>query len=124
MPVRRRAGEFRHRLEVQRRVRGKDSQGGVVESYVLAGLRWAAILPMSAKEIVDAKQVNERASVEIRLSFFANLDATYRLVEKHTRRVWNIVGVRNEEEGDVVTVCTCTAEPTKVQPGQSALVQS
>jgi SPP1 family predicted phage head-tail adaptor len=61
------AGEFRHRIEVQTStVTGYDSHGGEIVSWATTSTIWASVQTLTGRKLEIARQINTRASVEVR----------------------------------------------------------
>lgn len=73
-----RAGELRKRVTLQRLVAGRDSLGGVTESWEDVGTYWAAVEPLKGHEFFAASQVNAEVTGRIRMRYRPGVDPTMR----------------------------------------------
>lgn len=96
-----RAGNLRHRLEVQEPVEGRRTTGGVATQWVTLSTRWASIEPLRGREQITAMQLQSRVTHRITMRHFEGLTSHHRLVEGS--RVFHIVGVTNHMELDRMT---------------------
>lgn len=60
------AGEFRHRIEVQTNTPTFDSHGGEIPSWATTNTIWASVQTLTGRKLEIARQINARASVEVR----------------------------------------------------------
>lgn len=107
-----RAGELRHRVRIERPVDTPDAvTGQAVRDWPLEATVWAAIRPLSAREILARDQVQAEVTHHIVMRYRA-LSSAWRIVFEG--RVFEIAAVRNiEERGrmlDVLAVETVAVE--------------
>ena len=96
-----RAGDLRHRAELQQQLVTKDSYGQQVNSWVTLATIWCQISPVSGKEAFMAQQVQSETTHQIRCRYrqeFANPKtvAACRLLFKG--RIFNITSSINWDE--------------------------
>lgn len=86
------AGRFDTRVKVQRATETVDAHGGVVSTWATVGKRWAAVEPLSAREIFTSDRVASDANVKVTLrEAVDSLDSTYRFVtEDAAARTLNV----------------------------------
>ena len=101
-----RSGDLRHRIDFQERNETKGAQGGITPSWTTVASRWAEIIPLTGKELVDAQQIKSTISHMVRLRYFPLLTTKLRILFK--TRVFGIEHVRNIEERNIEHVCLCT----------------
>lgn len=106
MAVLAKPGRMRKRIEVQTATETIDSHGGGVPSWSTTTTRWAEVRPLSAREVLQARQANLMVTHEIRIRSYADLSSHQRF--KLGSRVFNIGSILNSEERGVVNVCLCT----------------
>lgn len=101
-----RAGKLRHRVEIRKPTASQDSYGESDITWSVESRRWAAIEPLSGRELYVAQQVNPQVTHRIRMRYFSGLtsDRRIRYVAKTgaTARIFNIsppltVDERNRE---------------------------
>lgn len=86
------AGRFRHRVTIQRKAVGRDSAGGITESWSdFAKNVNAAIDTVTGRESIYSQQIAAKYSSEISIRWRPGIDATMRVL--HGRIVYNIEGV-------------------------------
>lgn len=75
------AGVLRHVITIQRPVQTQDETGQMSTEYetVLCNVR-AAIVPLSGREYVAARQVAAEVSTRITVRYYAEIDATCRIL--------------------------------------------
>lgn len=101
-----RSGDLRHRIDFQERNETKGAQGGIAPSWTTVASRWAEIVPLAGKELVDARQINATISLQVRLRYLPILTTKLRILFKE--RVFGIEVVRNIDERNIEHVCLCT----------------
>lgn len=100
------SGDLRHRIDFQERNEPKGAQGGITPSWTTVASRWAEIVPLAGKELIQAQQIKATISHLIRLRYYPDLTAKLRIVFKE--RVFGIENVRNIDERNIEHVCLCT----------------
>lgn len=90
------AGKLRHRVVIEQRVEDQDSDTGDIE-IVWAELAtvWAAVEPMSARELLAADSVQSKLSTRIVIRNRA-VDYTMRIIFRG--QIYNIEGVSPDKE--------------------------
>lgn len=96
-----RAGQLRHRIDVQNRSVTLDSFGGQPLTWTTFATVWADVLPMSAREREASQAINVEVSHEITVRYrsdFADpkVMASRRIV--YRGRYFNIQGIGNVDE--------------------------
>lgn len=87
---------MRYRMEVQEVVSEPDAMGQPTQIWKTIQVRWASILPLTARELYFTKTVRPETSHRITLRYFAGLTSSNRL--KMGVRIFNILGLINENE--------------------------
>ena len=101
-----RAGQLRHRVTIERRTEVDDGAGGSVETWATFATVWAAVIPLTGRELFAAQQVASTVSHRIEMRYLAGvLAGTMRA--KHETRVLNIRTVMNIDERDRETHLLC-----------------
>ena len=100
-----RAGDLRHRIQIQRKTTAKDSFGQALQTWETFAEVWAQISPASGSEIFAASQIKVEISHSIRMRWRPELalpvkTAQYRLVyvTKYGTRTFNITASLNQDE--------------------------
>ena len=92
-----RAGELRHRVEIQRASSApQDSYGQPIPVLATLTTVWAAIRPMTARELIAAQQVQGEVSHKITIRYSSNIKTTDTL--RFGTRLFSIVGIHNLDE--------------------------
>jgi SPP1 family predicted phage head-tail adaptor len=86
-----------------------DAHGAIRQSWSLLEERWAAIEPLTGRELLDARQVQARASTQVRLRDAPDLRPKDRIVWTvgGRRRVFHIQAVVDRDERSRETLVTC-----------------
>ena len=117
MAVRVRAGEHRNRIEVQERLDARGADGGVAPAWSTVTTKWAAVIPLSGRELVNAQLVDSRARIQVEMRSHAGLDQSHRLVMDN--RVLNIVSIVDVDTRGIRQIVLCeeatsgTADPPR-----------
>ena len=93
-----RAGDLRHRIELQATTKASDSMGGFTNTWVTQATVWAGIWPISASEQIQAAQAIMTISHRIRIRYRDNVKASFRI--KFGTRYFNIVSIINPSEAN------------------------
>ncbi len=67
------AGKLRHRITIQEASERQDSTGAVVNTWVDRATIWAAVEPLSGRELVAAQALNAETSTRIRTRYWAGI---------------------------------------------------
>lgn len=90
------SGPMRYRVEIQEVVSEPDAMGQPVVTWKTTQVRWAAILPLTARELYFTKTVRPETTHRVTLRWFPGLTMAHRL--KMGSRIFNILGIINENE--------------------------
>ena len=91
-----RAGELRHRVEIQRASSApQDSYGQPIPVLATIATVWAAIRPLTARELLAAQQVQAEVSHKITIRY---TDIKHTDKMKFGTRLFSVVGIRNLDE--------------------------
>lgn len=97
-------GKLRHRIEIQTASEAADSLGQMTKTWTTAVTRYAAIEPLSGRELIQAQQVNSEITHKVTLRYYA---VTSKMRFKFGSRYFEIMSVINKEERNLETVCMC-----------------
>ncbi len=102
------AGRFRFRITIQAKTVGRDSSGGVTESWAnFAKNVPAAIDPVTGRESVSSQQITANVSTEISIRWRPGITATMRIL--HGNDVYNVEGiVPDSGTGRKIITLLCT----------------
>jgi SPP1 family predicted phage head-tail adaptor len=75
-----RAGELRHRVEVQECIEKTDEYGGTTRAWRTIAERWALVEPLSGREQLMAQQLQATVSHRVTMRTLATVRPTMRLL--------------------------------------------
>lgn len=86
------AGRLRHRISIQQKGESQDLSTGemLVDSWVDFAKVWAAIEPLSARDVLAAQAVQSAATTRFVIRYRVGIDPTMRIV--HRGGTYNIEG--------------------------------
>lgn len=91
------AGRFRHRVTIQAKTVGRDSAGGMTESWTNFATKVpAAIDAVTGGESVSSQQITAKITTEISIRWRPGVTETMRVL--HKADVYNVVGVLPDSE--------------------------
>lgn len=88
-------GSLDRRLTLEQPVETPDGSGGIVRAYESAGLLWAAVTPLSAREAADAAALGVAVTHRIRMRMRGDISNRHRL--RLGARVFRIVSWRDAD---------------------------
>jgi len=88
-------GHLNRRLVIEAPVETPDGAGGVIRTYETTGTIWAAVTPLSAREITDAARLGVVVTHRIVARMRANLSNRHRL--RLGGRIFRIVTTRDQD---------------------------
>lgn len=91
-----RSGQLNKRIELQAATQTSDGMGGFTETWATRQTVWAAIWPMSAREMMQTMQTTMEISHRIRIRYKSGLLPSWRI--KYGTRYFNIVSIVNPNE--------------------------
>lgn len=93
------AGELNKRITIEKKVTKGNGRGGVcsVEWEEFATI-WAAILPLSGREIIQAEQLKSEITGRVKMRFMPGISPEMRI--KFGNRIFNIAGIINTNEAN------------------------
>lgn len=101
-----RAGQLRHRIELQHRSQGKATTGEVTETFATYDTVWAAVEPMRGAEAITAQEQKGQAWFKITIRYNAAVLITDRIV--HRGRVFEVNYGPDFQERNIFQELTCT----------------
>lgn len=90
------AGDLRHRITIQENRPVKDAEGIVQDSWVDLITAWAAIKPLSGRELLAAQAVQSETTGTVQIRYQAGIKPSQRVI--FGSRVLEILAVLNKEE--------------------------
>ena len=93
-----RAGELDQRVTLERFGEYKDASGAWTEGWETVGAFWAAVLPLTGKEIIAADAVTAITDVRVIMRYQPGVTAADRL--KHDGKTFNVVTVINRRSAN------------------------
>lgn len=102
------SGRLRHRVTLEKFDYVRDSNGDVVQDpesgetlrvWVVLGLTWAAIEPLSAREFIASQAVQSKVTGKIILWYRADVDTTCRAL--HNGKIYQIEGVLPDKDSGI-----------------------
>jgi len=96
-----RAGELRHRLEIQQKpsTPTREPGGGYSHAFVTVDTVSAEIKQLSGRELETAKTMDNRTTHQVKLRFYEGLDSKMRF--KFGTKFYNIADVEDVDEREV-----------------------
>lgn len=88
-------GELRHRVTLQYQTKVSDGMGGENVTWADSDTVWAAIWPVSAKEIIQAGAHSMSATHRIRIRYRSDITARWRI--RNGSRYYNLTSIVNPE---------------------------
>ncbi len=102
------AGRFRHRVTIQKKTVGRDSAGGVTESWSNFAKNVPAAIDYVAGngEPVSSQQITSKTNAEISIRWRPGIDSTMRVL--HSGDMFNVEDVvRDSETGRKIITLVC-----------------
>ena len=90
------AGKLRQSVVLQKRIEVRDRQGGVTESWLTLGHRWASITPLSGRELLNAEQLETDITHRVVMRWEEKITNKHRLFMDG--RIFNFQSVLNRNE--------------------------
>lgn len=89
------AGRLNQRLILEAPVETPDGAGGVARSYESAATLWASVVPVSARDQMDAAQRGVTVTHRIALRYSADISSRHRF--RDGARIFRIVSLRDHD---------------------------
>lgn len=103
-----RAGQLRHRVELQRRKEGTDDFGEPTDEWETYATVWAAVRPLQGRDRWAAQQVNAEVTHEVEIRHRSDVKAEHRI--KHGDRVLRIEAPFDPDERGARLMMPCSEE--------------
>lgn len=91
-----RAGQLRHRLQLQEYVEAKNTFGEATKAWSTFAEVWGAVMPLQGRERFSAQQVTPEVTHQIRIRHRAALETKHRI--QFGQRTFNIESILNRDE--------------------------
>lgn len=91
-----RAGQLRHRIELQEETKAPDGSGGWIDTWATYATVWAKIIPLSGSEGIFGMQLQDTITHDIMIRYRPGVAPVHRV--KYGERVFNIRQAINIEE--------------------------
>lgn len=100
------AGELRHRITIQTRIKTPDGYGGYSDdSWTPHAEVWSKIVPYSARERFFAGKLEHNVTHKITLRFLSTITESMRV--SYGGRTFKIIGIINKDERSIWTELFC-----------------
>lgn len=107
-----RAGRLRHRITLERPPTAADELGEPDGAWVEVATVWAAVDPLTARELLAGGQVEHACTHRVRMRWLSGVTSAMRVV--HAGRTLAVRGVRDIEERQVEIELLCEEGPSHV----------
>jgi SPP1 family predicted phage head-tail adaptor len=99
------AGGLRHRIDIEQNVGTTDTFGATTDSWALFTTLWAAIEPLSGRELLQAQQIQADITHRVRFRYVSGVTAKMRVL--YGSRIFNILSIINPEERNREITLAC-----------------
>lgn len=90
---------LRHRISIEQQVTETDSSGAIETFWEYVTTVWAAIEPISGREMLLAEQVQSGVNTRIITRYRSDIDASMRA--KHNGRIYNIEAAIPDQDSGI-----------------------
>ena len=104
-----RAGQLNKRVSIERPGSAQSETGQVVDGWSTVATVWAAIQPLSGRELFAAQQLQARADLLVRIRYLAGVEPKMRV--RFGARLLDIQAVRNLDERNRELELFCLEQP-------------
>jgi len=101
------AGDLDQRVEIEQMIDTVSEYSAPIQTPLVVGKRWAAILPRSGREMERATQPIAIATHVVRMRPFSGLTNKHRFRHARTGRILQIVNIRNLAFANVLDEVDC-----------------
>lgn len=106
-----RAGDLRHRITIQEQIKTVDGVGGFDLEWTTYGTVWAAVWPVSAKEITSQGKPSGEITHKVRIRYLSGITDAMRIIFG-TRTLEIVAPPINNDERNVSLDLLCREETT------------
>lgn len=100
------AGQLRHRVVIESRTGTQDSVGQPIDDWSVFAELWAAVEPLTGRELFSAQQVNAETTTRVRMRYREGLDTSMRIV--HHGINYNILNIIDPEMRHIELQLLCS----------------
>ena len=94
-----RAGRLKHRVLLQKPVEVQNSDtGAITTTWEDVATVWAAIEPISVRELLSAQITNSKINVKVTTRYRNDIDYSYRIYHAYKNLYYNIEGILPDKE--------------------------
>lgn len=101
-----RAGQLRHRIVIQQLAEGRDSAGGIAETWITFVTLPAAVEPLKGREYFQSDQLNAEVSHRIKVRYYPGILPKMRV--SWGTRIFRVEAVLNIDERNREIQLMCT----------------
>ncbi len=100
-------GDMRHRIAIQANTPTKDPNGGDVDVWATATTVWASVQTLTGKKLEIARQIDAKATVEVKMRYCSTTAPTVRSRLLFGTRIFEPILVVNENERNIKLQILC-----------------
>lgn len=116
------AGRLRHRVVIQKPVLTQDVDTGAMDTtWQDVATVWAAIEPLSVREMIAAQAEDSKVSARITIRYRNDLDHTCRLYHAAKKALYNVEGIMADKDSGLEYITVPVSEGLKYCPGTAAI---
>ena len=103
-----RAGELRHRLQLQERIEGQDPiTGAIISEWQIVATVWGKVEPLSVRDFIASGALNSEITTRITIRYRQGVKPTMRII--HGEKIYDIIGVLpDKDSGTEYLTLPCT----------------
>lgn len=114
------AGKLRHRIKIERPVITQDQNNGApITEWTEVATVWAAINPMSARDLIASQAEASKVMGRITIRYRADINETMRLVHEAKGDIYNIEGILADPDSGLEYLTIPVSLGVKYQEGDS-----
>lgn len=103
----RRAGELRHRVQIQKKTSGRDANNyPIPEAWVTYKILFAKVTPLSARDLIAAQAAQSETIARLKINYRTDIETTMRVV--HKGRIYAITSPALDDPNSGNEYCTFT----------------
>ncbi len=93
-----RAGKLRHQITIQQNTPARNGKGEEIDSWSTFATRYAAVIPLTGRELFNAQQRHAEAELRMELRYFSGVTTKMRV--SWDSRLFDILHIANLDERD------------------------
>lgn len=103
----RRAGELRHRVQIQKKTSGRDENNyPIPEGWSIHKVLWAKVTPLSARDLIAAQAAQSETIARLKINYRTDIETTMRVI--HKGRIYAITSPALDDPESGNEYCTFT----------------